>query len=163
MSDLILLFLGTAIVLLVLVYMLYRDAQMSKKLKGYEFALEELNRQIYLLEKNQKKLLNETTTDIGGEMRGYVQGELNRVATDLVESIHEMKASYEYKIDGVLTRVERLEGRTKEYLSMPSNAALDEDRVISLHKAGYGVDEIAKELRANVSEVSFILKINTLS
>ncbi|GHV09227.1 hypothetical protein AGMMS50229_18990 [Campylobacterota bacterium] len=60
-------------------------------------------------------------------------------------------------------RVDRLDERLGEYLSITPTSSLDTTRVITLHKSGLTVAEIAKELHANHSEVLFALKMHDLN
>jgi DNA-binding NarL/FixJ family response regulator len=89
--------------------------------------------------------------------------ELKGFADSLVESISEIKTAQQAIKSNLEARMDRLEERTKEYLSVPSSAALDENKVRALHKAGYSKEDIAKELHANVSEIAFILNILNLT
>ena len=162
-DDLILMIVGSLVLVSFLIYMIYKDSVTTRKLKDYEFAIEELNRQIFLVEKMQKQSGQKEEIDIEAEIQRILAKEFKGLGETLLDSISEIKqAQYSLKAN-LEARMDRIEERTKEYMSVPSSAALDENKVRSLHKAGYSKEEIAKELHANVSEVSFILNILNLT
>jgi len=162
-DELILIILGSLVVVFFLIYMIYKDSVTTRKLKDYEFAIEELNRQIYLVEKTQKSMPKKEEIDIEAEIQRILAKELKGLGETLIDSINEIKNAQMSLKSNLEARMDRIEERTKEYLSVPSPSALDENKVRSLHKAGYSKEEIARELHANVSEVSFILNILNLT
>ncbi len=162
-DDLILMITGSLVLVFFLIYMIYKDSVTTRKLKDYEFAIEELNRQIFLVEKMQKNSGEKEEVDIEAEIQRVLARELKGLGETLIDSINEIKQSQVNLKSNLEARMDRIEERTKEYMSVPTSATLDENRVRSLHKAGYSKEEIAKELHANVSEVSFILNILNLT
>lgn len=162
-DDLLLIILGSLVLVFFLIYMIYKDSVTTRKLKDYEFAIEELNRNIFLLDKNQKKGSEKPELNIEAEIQRVFSKELKGLADTLIDSIGELKKAQANLKNNLEARMDRIEERTKEYMSVPASAALDENRVRSLHKAGYSKEEIARELHANVSEVSFILNILNLT
>lgn len=163
-DDLILMITGSLVLVFFLVYMIYKDSVTTRKLKDYEFAIEELNRQIFLVEKAQKQSVNnKEEIDIEAEIQRVLARELKGLGETLIDSMNEIKQSQVNLKSNLEARMDRIEERTKEYMSVPSSPSLDENKVRSLHKAGYSKEEIARELHANVSEVSFILNILNLT
>jgi len=162
-DDMLLMILGSLVLVFFLIYMIYKDSVTTRKLKDYEFAIEELNRQLFLVEKMQKNSGNKEEIDIEAEIQRILSRELKGLGETLIDSISEIKQAQLNLKSNLEARMDRIEERTKEYMSVPTSATLDENRVRSLHKAGYSKEEIARELHANVSEVSFILNILNLS
>ena len=162
-EDILLILLGGLVLIVFLVYMIYKDSMTTRKLKDYEFAIEELNRQLFLLEKNQKGGDEKIMAEVEAEINRLFSKELKGIADTLMSSINEIKSIQANMKNNLETRMDRIEERTKEYLSVPSSPTLDENKVQSLHKAGYTKEEIAKELHVSVSEVSFVLNILNLS
>jgi DNA invertase Pin-like site-specific DNA recombinase len=162
-DELLLVILGSLVLVFFLIYMIYKESATTRKLKDYEFAIEELNRHIYLVEKTQKNMPQKEEIDVEAEIQRLLAKELKGLGETLIDSINEIKRAQSALKSNLEARMDRIEERTKEYLSVPSPASLDENRVRSLHKAGYSKEEIARELHANVSEVSFILNILNLT
>ncbi len=162
-EDLLLVILGSLVLIIFLIYMIYKDSTTTRKLKDYEFAIEELNRHIFLLEKNQKSGNDKIMAEVETEINRLFSKELKGIADTLMSSINEIKAIQANMKNNLEARMDRIEERTKEYLAVPSSPTLDENRVKALHKAGYTKEEIAKELHVSVSEVSFVLNILSIS
>jgi hypothetical protein len=162
-EDLILMITGSLVLVFFLIYMIYKDSVTTRKLKDYEFAIEELNRQIFLVEKMQRQSGEREEVDMDAEIQRVLAKELKGLGETLIDSINEIKQAQVNLKSNLEARMDRIEERTKEYMSVPSSPALDENKVRSLYKAGYSKEEIAKELHANVSEVSFILNILNLT
>lgn len=162
-DDMLLMILGSLVLVFLFIYMIYKDSVTTRKLKDYEFAIEELNRQLFLVEKTQKSAGGKEEVDIEAEIQRILSRELKGLGETLIDSISEIKQAQVNLKSNLEARMDRIEERTKEYMSVPTSATLDENRVRSLHKAGYSKEEIARELHANVSEVSFILNILNLT
>ena len=100
--------------------------------------------------------------DDEGKLKEMMTRELTGFTQTLLESVQQMKNQVMEEQESLDMRMTRLEERIKEHLSIPVSPTLDEKRILSLHNAGYSKEEIARELRANVSEVGFVLKLNNL-
>jgi uncharacterized protein YoxC len=164
-SDDMLLVIGVSgFVLFFVIYVIYKDSALNKKLRSYEFALEELNRQIYVLEKKQKKSLDESITKTNENLQDHTQHLLNTKVTqmgqNIIESVSELQENQDYMQQEMYSRIEHLENKFNEYLAVPNKTTLDEKRVIALAGAGYTAAGIARELHANLSEVTFILNLH---
>lgn len=153
--------LGAAMLLLAL-FVWYRDERMGKKLTAIERAIETLHKQHHLLERNMDHFVRREEMDLESRVRQEASGELAGLAETMVESVRELREEMDHVNRETGERLKRLEDRTKEYMSVP-NMALDEKRVVALHQAGHSAEEIARELRANVSEVAFVLKLKSLT
>jgi hypothetical protein len=166
-DDMILLMLGVGGVILYIIYVVYQNSVVNRKFKSYEFAIEELNRQIFVLEKHQKKSLGEThdvIEDSKHELRSFskelLKSEVSSFANELLDSINDLQQNQDYIQQDIYGRIEHLENKFTEYLAVPNKTTLDEKRVMALAGAGYTAEGIARELHANLSEVSFILKLH---
>lgn len=162
-ENIILVVLGSLLVLIFFIYIIYKDSVATKKLKDYEFAIEDLNRHIFMLEKKIETDKDTTKIKVADEIQKALTKELKEFAGTFMLSIKELQSAHELGKYDLQNRIARLEERTKEYMSVPSAGILDENRVKALYKAGYSKEDIARELRANVSEVSFILNILSLT
>lgn len=144
--------------LLLIIFLAYRDSALTRRLKTYEAGIETLNRELFKLEARLKKQQEEALSALQEELK-------RQSAEAIVQSVrqlHEAITNQEIDNDAQNLRIDRLEERITEFFSVPASATLDASRVISLHQAGYSAEEIAKDLRANISEVALALKLNNL-
>ncbi|MCV6608812.1 MAG: hypothetical protein OIF32_11400 [Campylobacterales bacterium] len=159
MIDDTLMFGGLSVVILIVLffYVISRDKQTQKQLKLYERSIENINKNIFKLEKKMEQSINRE------QLHNTLDIELDEIKEPIYRSLKELKSAIEASKATVETRVEGLEEKAKEYMSIPMSASLDEGRVVSLFKSGYSAEEIAREIRANVSEVTFVLKLKGLA
>ena len=87
--------------------------------------------------------------------------ETARVISEQLKLLQDKTRDMEIEFDTQSLRFDRLEERINEYLSV-APTTLDTARVVALHNAGLSTAEIAKEIRANHSEVQFALSIHNL-
>jgi len=175
--DINILMLSTALSFMVVLtlYMFFKDKSTNKKLKDFEYVIEEMNKQLFAYEKKLKKSNNEDDQDrlknnikeeilseFDNEIKKVLVNELKELIDKLVHTINTLKQEFDTNKEEINIRLERLEEKTKEYMSVPTSAAIDENRVKALFKAGYNKEEIARELHVSVSEISFILNILNL-
>lgn len=159
MSETLLLFLLLCgAVLLLIIFLAYRDSVFTRRLKTYEAGIEALNRELFKFESRLKNHQNEALAALENDLKR--QG-----AEAIAQSVRRLQEALQTEAierDTQNMRLDRLEERITEFLSVPGTASLDASRVISLHNAGYSPEEIARDLRANVSEVALALKLNNL-
>lgn len=148
--------LSVLILIILFFYVISREKRTTKQLKLYERSIENLNKNLFKLEKRVEKAITKEY------MQEFLDEELEGIKTPIYNSIKELKQAVDSTRNSVKNRVDGLEEKAKEYMSIPMSASLDEGRVVSLFKSGYSTEEIAKEIRANVSEVSFVLKLKGL-
>jgi DNA-binding NarL/FixJ family response regulator len=151
--------------------MFFKDQATARKLKDFEYAIEELNKQIFILQKKQKNdtskdlketLKQEILKEFDTEIKNVLVKEIKDLIDRLVETLNTLRQNLDTTKEDLELRIERLEEKTKEYMSMPTTATIDENRVKALFKAGYKKEEIARELHTSVGEVSFVLNILNL-
>jgi len=131
--DVLLLALLGAAMLLLALFVWYRDDRIGKKLAAIERAIETLHKQLHLQEKRMEHFVKKEELDLESRIRQEASGELAGFAETLVESVRELREEMDHVHRESGERIKRLEERTKEYLSVP-NMALDEKRVVSLHR-----------------------------
>ena len=148
--------LSVLILIILFLYILARDKKTEKKLKLYERSIENLNKNLFKLEKKIEMTMTRE------QVTSFLDIELDEIKEPIYKSIKEIKQAVDSTRNNVESRVGGLEEKTKEYMAIPMTATLDEGRVVSLFKSGYSTEEITKELRANISEVSFVLKMKGL-
>jgi DNA-binding NarL/FixJ family response regulator len=67
--------------------------------------------------------------------------------------------------EAVFERLKRDEAREKiaQNTSMPLTASMaDEQKIISLFESGFSLEDIARQLRVNVGEIEFVLKLHNV-
>lgn len=163
------------VILLIIIYMYIKDLENSRKLKSYEKSIEELNKQIYSLQKSvnefeqsHKKSSIKSERGIDeklNEFRAEIQNDINSTITKitpLVDIIQEVQRSFQNHKNKIDTRMAQIEDRVKSVISLPTslNSSTEESKIISLYQSGKSKEEIAKELRLTSGEVEFFLKIS---
>ena len=170
-SDILLFSIIVAFLIIFLLYMFFKDQATTRKLKDFEYAIEELNKQIFILQKQQKSdtskeakenLKQEIVKDFDIEIKNVLVKEIKELIDRLVETINTLRQNLDTTKEDLDFRIQRLEEKTKEYMSMPTTATIDENKVKALFKAGYKKEEIARELHTSVGEISFVLNILNL-
>lgn len=153
--------LSIAILVLLFIYVIVREKENKRRLNSYEKSIENINKNIYKLE---KKIDENIGNNISTEELEKMKRELTATIKDpIYKSLESIKETVKISKSDVESRVGSLEEKAKEYMSIPISAGLDESRVVSLFKNGYTPEDIAKELRSNVSEINFLLKVKGLA
>ncbi len=150
-----------AILLLLFIYVIVREKETKKRLNAYEKSIEAINKNIYQLEKKIDEKTEDTIT--AQEIERMKQELVSTIKQPIYASLETIKETVKLSKNDVETRMSNLEEKAKEYMSIPISASLDESRVMHLFKNGYTVDDIARELRSNVSEINFLLKVKGLA
>jgi hypothetical protein len=151
-----------------LYYILTKDAEHSRHIRAIAAAVEDANRQIYMLEKKLYEI-QKMPTPQGGE-RGLsddeIYAEIERSVYDLTNPLVKKLSMTEENLSdlasAVDSRLSHIEGGIRQ-ISMPSSVhGNDDSKITSLFKQGITIDTIAKELHLSKAEVEFVLKINQL-
>lgn len=176
-NENILLWIGAGVSLifaLLMVYFYLKDIDNTKKFKRYEKSIEDLNKEVYRLQKKLKtyesdlesfrqKFKQQIYQDIRLEMKNLIDTNLHSQVMPLrsqMERLNEEYKQYKEEIEG---KIFMLEDRIKEFAYTPTNPTnIDEGRIIAMFKDGWSVDSIAKELRIGKGEVEFTLKFANL-
>ncbi|WP_199770135.1 hypothetical protein [Helicobacter mesocricetorum] len=176
-NEYILLWVGAGVGLvfvLLMVYFYLKDADNTKRYKRYEKSIEELNKEIYRLQKKLKTYESDLESfkqsfkqqiyqDTRLEMKNLIDMNLHSQVIPLKSQIERLGEEYKHYKEEVEGKVFMLEDRIKEFAYTPTNPTnIDEGRIISMFKDGWSVDSIAKELRIGKGEVEFTLKFANL-
>lgn len=135
------------VVLFVLIFVFFyiKDGESQRRLARYEKSLDDLNRELYRLNKMIKDVSSIDTSK--NDFRNAVDDIYNVIEKDR-----------EY----VDSKLQILEDKIKEnspYQQSALSNNVDDKRIISMFKGGWSVENIAKELMIAKSEVEFILKL----
>jgi hypothetical protein len=165
-TEYLLIVFGVAIVYIIY-YIFSKDSQLTSNIRAVASAVEDANRQIYMVEKKlfeiEKKLEEKSPRSMSDE---EVYQEIERTAYDLLNPVVSQLKALEQNLSDLATaadsRLTNLEGGIKQ-MSMPQAVhGNDDSKITSLFTNGSDVDAIAKELHLSKAEVEFVLKINKL-
>ncbi|MBU0631985.1 hypothetical protein KKA17_05010 [bacterium] len=157
-----------AVILYLIYYIFAKDAQLTRNIRAIASAVEDSNRQIYMIEKKLYELDKKSSTidtkrvmnddEIYDEIERSVYDMLNPVLSN-IRVIEQNLADLSIAVD---TRLSNLEGGIRQ-ISLPSSVhGNDDSKITTLFKQGIDVDTISKELHLSKAEVEFVLKINQL-
>lgn len=166
---------GIALVFILLIIYLYlKDYESARKARRYENSIEDLNKEIYRLQKKFKEQENDLEKfkqsfkqqiyqETRLEMKNLIDSNLYAQISPIKTHLSSLREKYEEYQDNIDNKIIALEERIKEFAYTPSNPNnIDERRIISMYKDGWSVDSIAKELRIGKGEVEFTLKFANL-
>jgi len=160
MMDLILVALISIAVFFLFIFVYIRESAINKKLKLYEKTFDLLNQNIHKLEKEIKAKANTTHAD--GATPSELE-EFSEVSRVIIDKFHELqKDNLEFK-ESIVERYLDLENKMRPLTSVtPSSTGLDENKIVTLFSNGFGIEEIAKQLRIGTGEVEFVLKLHDI-
>ncbi|HEX5624330.1 MAG TPA: hypothetical protein VFX57_07825 [Sulfuricurvum sp.] len=160
---------GLAIVLLGLVYYsVTKENEVNRKLRAIAHAVEELNREVYQMDKRLSQelelvsALQESAPAASRAVHEQMDQDMSEMSAPILESLGHIEETFSAYKEKTENRLRYLEERIRN-LSLPTSiSGLDDEKVISRYNQGMEVDLIAKELRLSKPEVEFVLKINQL-
>ncbi len=157
-----------AVLLYILYYIFTKDAELTRHIRSIATAVEDVNRQIYVLERKLYEMQkNATSKDPQREMNDEeIYAEIERSVYDLMNPISQKLSMTEQNLSDLASavdnRLSNLEGGIRQ-ISMPSSVhGNDDGKITSLFQQGIDIDTISKELHLSKAEVEFVLKINQL-
>jgi len=140
-------------------YIFMRDKNIEKKFQRIGAALEEMNREIYNLQKTNR----EHSKNLELEIDRIISNKIDDVGESLLKILKDFKYQSSEEIKSLYDKVEKIENRVKE-TALPNIDDLrlekkdDKERVKELFEIGYSIEEIAKELELTAGEVQLLLK-----
>jgi uncharacterized protein YoxC len=158
MSITVAIFIGLAFAIIFLFFYIFLNSKsIDRKFQQIGMALEDMNEEIYQIEKQQKKLSQDFQLDV----EKIISEKMDEIVENLLKTIKEAQYKSEDEIKSLYEKIEKLENNVK--LSMlpkfDNLAKKDEkERIKELHEIGYSVEDIAKEVNMPVGEVQFYLK-----
>lgn len=138
-------------------YVLSRESILSSQIRGVAQSVEELHRELFMVDKRLKQEMEDIASLQESAARGDEPAE--RMILASLSHIEESFGTYRDKTE---KRLHHLEERIRNLLVPASISPLDDEKVISLYNEGVEVDAIARELRLSKAEVEFVLKIHQL-
>ncbi len=142
------------IFVLIFVFFYIKDGEVQKRLLRYEKSLDDLNKEIFKIQKFLKS--NEIEN-------GYSEESQKQLKLDFRNTIDDIYAIIEKDREYVDNKLLIIEDKIKELNYFPSSSSnVDDKRIISMFKDGWSIESIAKELMITKSEVEFTLKLANL-
>ena len=140
-------------VFLLFLYVIKRDKIIEQKFAAFELSLEELHKEIYMLKK-------EKNNDNSQKLE-----KIERIIESIVDDIRAIENKNLQIIQNLKDEIDELKMKVRknnlsEISKMVSKS--DEEKVISLYKNGYSIEDISRELRIPAGEIELILKFASL-
>ena len=156
MGALLVINLGIVVIfVLVFVFFYIKDGEVQKRLLRYEKSLDDLNKEIFKIQKFLKS--NEIES-------GYSEESYKQLKLDFRNTIDDIYAIIEKDREYVDNKLLLLEDKIKESHHFSGTLGnVDDKRIISMFKDGWSIESIAKELMITKSEVEFTLKLANLN
>jgi len=159
MNIIIAIFTGLSItILFIFFYIFLRDKQTDKKFQRMGMALEEMNEELYKIEKRQKNLSNELKL----ELENLTDNKVDEILNNMVALIKDSQQKSELEIQSLYSKIEKLENNIKinslPNLEINNNEKNEKDKIKELYEIGYSFEEIAKELNIPVGNVKLYLQ-----
>ncbi len=155
------------IVLLLIYYIVSREAYQAKQIRAIASAVENLNHQVFALEQEIKKQhleVEEKSSDSMtlADLRYELEVGISEYTKPLSIQLAQIQDEHNITKEQLQQRIVYLEENMRN-LSLPASVTgMDDERIIALFKQGVAIDTISKELRLSKPEVEFVLKINQL-
>jgi hypothetical protein len=155
MIDLnIIIFIGLSFFILFLFfYILKREKVIEQKFAAMELSLEELNKEVFLL---KKELKNNNSIESIKKMEKIIEEMLSNI-----EFLEEKNKEFYSAIEEELSKL-HVEIKKSHLPNVTSINKHEEEKILSLYKNGYSVEEISRELRIPAGEIELILKFSNI-
>ena len=136
-------------ILFLFFYILKLEKAIEQKFAAMELSLEELNKEMFLVKKQLKS--DETLKTLE---------RLERIIESIVDDVRIMEEKNRDFYRQIESEIAKINMEIKKN-SLPSVSTLskhEEEKVISLYKNGYSIEEISRELRIPAGEIELIVK-----
>jgi flagellar biosynthesis chaperone FliJ len=159
MSITIAIFIGLSFgIVFLFFYMFARDKNIDRKFQRIGMALEEMNEEIYKLQKEQKKISQNLQLDV----EKIISNQMDEILENLIKTIKESQYKSQEEIKSLYEKVAKIENNIKMN-SLPNFETLNDKKdnktkIKELFEIGYSVEEIAKEVNMPAGEVQLYLK-----
>ncbi|WP_024787210.1 MULTISPECIES: DUF6115 domain-containing protein [unclassified Lebetimonas] len=133
-------------------YIINRDKVNESKFGAMELMLEDLNQEVFKLKKEIKNIKGDNDLE-----------NLENIIDEMLTNLKSMEKKYLTKLQKLEEKISVVECKNKKKVFDFSNVnTQDEERIRSLYKNGYSIEEISRELRIPAGEVELVLKFSNL-
>ena len=148
----ILMFVGISFfVFLLFLFILKREKVIEQKFSAIEMSLEELNKEIFLIKKKLKNIENINVEN------------MEEAIKDLIENFQITEEKNIEIINLMQERINDLYSKIKQNKLPDISGDIsksEEEKILSLYKSGYSIEEISRELRIPAGEIELIVKFS---
>jgi len=139
-------------------YIFIREKVISRKFQRIAMAIEEINEDMYQLEKRQKNAIKKVEEKISTLLseNGMIDNLNNNIQNIIYKNEEEIILLYK-KIEKLENQINHLKLNNLSSINIEPEKK-DEEQVKELFKAGYSIEDISKELNIPAGQVKFILK-----
>ncbi|WP_456470166.1 DUF6115 domain-containing protein [Caminibacter sp.] len=139
-------------VLFLFIYILKRDKLIEQKFGALELALEDINKELFELKKKDKNK----------PLIGAIE-RLEEIMDSLVDdmrALEEKNKAFYIEIQEELAKL-KIDLKKDKIQNITNIGELDRERILTLYKNGYSIEEISRELRIPAGEVDLIVKFSS--
>lgn len=148
-----------------------KDSEHSKKVRYLEHSIDKLHNQLYSAEAQLKAMqsqLDESTQSHSSqysndEIHSLIKQEVKEILEPIGHALNETELSMKEFQESIQKKFETVENNVKQTVMMPQTSKSDEEKIVSMYKTGYSVDEIAKHFRIGAGEVELIIRFADLN
>ena len=137
---------------LLFLFILKREKISEQKFSAIEMSLEEINKEIFLIKKQLKDIENMPKT-----------ANIEEAIKDLVENIQITEEKNIEIINLMQERINDLYSKIKQNKLPDISGEIsksEEEKILSLYKNGYSIEEISRELRIPAGKIELIVKFS---
>ena len=155
MSNLIclIMFVGLSIfVFFIFLFILKREKEIEQKFLSFELSLEKLQKEVYLLKKESN--IDSIYKDIE---------KIEKIVDSIVDDVRIIESKNIEIIESLREEIKELKNEVKKS-KLPEISSVnknDEEKIISMYKSGYSIEDISKLLRIPIGEVELIVKFSS--
>ena len=139
-------------VLFLFIYILKRDKLIEQKFGALELALEDINKELFELKKKDKN-----KSLIGAIER--LEEIMDSLVNDM-RALEEKNKAFYIEIQEELAKL-KIDLKKDKIQNITNIGELDRERILTLYKNGYSIEEISRELRIPAGEVDLIVKFSS--
>ena len=155
MSNLIclIMFVGLSIfVFFLFLFILKREKEIEQKFLSFELSLEKLQQEVYLLKKENN--IDSVYKDME---------KIEKIVDSIVDDVRIIESKNIEIIESLREEIKELKNEVKKS-KLPEISSVnksDEEKIISMYKSGYSIEDISKLLRIPIGEVELIVKFSS--
>jgi len=152
-------FIGLSFAVIFLFFYIFMITKsVDRKFQRIGMALEEINEDIFKIQKEQKKLSQNLQLDV----EKIISNQMDEILENLLKTIKESQYQSESEIKSLYEKISKLENSVK-FNSLPNFESIstkkdNKEKIKELFEIGYSIEEIAKEVDMPAGEVQLYLK-----
>jgi len=152
-------FIGLSFAVIFLFFYIFMITKsIDRKFQRIGMALEEINEDIFKIQKEQKRLSQNLQLDV----EKIISNQMDEILENLLKTIKDSQYQSESEIRSLYEKISKLENSVK-FNSLPNFESIstkkdNKEKIKELFEIGYSIEEIAKEVDMPAGEVQLYLK-----